>query len=324
MSLTEERCREHTVERSGNPKPVARRSNDRPPGRRSLPDDPGRQGRGRNPALGVRLPTPAVIRLVVATSPDAVGAAPPEAPPASAPRAGRPTSIAFGPPAVARIVVDGIPATLAVQPGPALAVATALLVETVSDLDRLIALAQASGTPGDDATRVTTRPDALGPPSRGDEPSELRPAVLAWCADRAATAIHRQCRAGVLIRLGASLASAGPPPIGGWLIGLDELADGADAPITIWGGGLATALADPPGPAPRCSRPAAWRAVTVAAPSALAARTAAAAAIGSGHSAPFCLQTAGLSARLVRANGAVLEVGGWPSPWSTEGDAAGD
>jgi hypothetical protein len=261
-----------------------------------------------------------MIRLVAATSPDAAGADPPQAPPASAPPTAPWASVAFGPPGIARLVVDGIPATLAVQPGAALPAATALLAQTVSDLDRWVALARAVGAPGDDdTTDARSRLEALGS-AAGGEASDPRPAVLAWCADRAARAIHRRCRAGVVIRLGATVASAGPPPIGGWLVGLDELPDAVDAPITIWGGGLATALADPPGPSSSGGGPPTWRAVTVAAPSALAARTAAAAAIGSGHSAPFGLQTAGLSARLVRTNGAVLEVGGWPSPWAAEGD----
>jgi thiamine biosynthesis lipoprotein len=60
--------------------------------------------------------------------------------------------------------------------------------------------------------------------------------------------------------------------------------------------------------------PAAWRSVTVAAPDCLSANMASTAAIVRGTGAVARLRELGLPARLVRHDGGVIELGGWPAP----------
>jgi len=51
----------------------------------------------------------------------------------------------------------------------------------------------------------------------------------ALAADRAAAGIARQIRCGVLVNLGGDVAVAGPPPNGGWRVGVDDGVAGAGA-----------------------------------------------------------------------------------------------
>ena len=59
--------------------------------------------------------------------------------------------------------------------------------------------------------------------------------------------------------------------------------------------------------------PAVWRTVTVAATSCVRANTLTTAAVVRGERAPDWLRSFGLPARLVRADGDVVALGGWPA-----------
>jgi thiamine biosynthesis lipoprotein len=127
---------------------------------------------------------------------------------------------------------------------------------------------------------------------------------------------------------------AGPPPEGGWLVGV---ADGATFDsttatvestqvIVVRDGGLATSsvlgrswrrgqaqlhhIIDPRTGLP--ARPY-WRTVSVAARSCVDANTASTAAIVRGERAANWLALLGLPARLVAQDGSVVTVAGWPA-----------
>ncbi|WP_042380560.1 FAD:protein FMN transferase [Streptacidiphilus melanogenes] len=202
---------------------------------------------------------------------------------------------------------------------------------------------------GYDRTFASLRPEQLGAPATSPAPGyrnvEWEPArrrvrlpagsaldlgatAKAWAADRAAQRIAAAVRCGVLVNLGGDLSVAGGTPAGGWRVSVadDHRAPAPDSPVVaVHSGGLATSgsvarawqragrrvhhIVDP-----RTGRnPAAcWRTVTVAAPSCVAANTSATAAMILGPEAPAALRHAGLPARLVREDGGVVRVGGWP------------
>jgi FAD:protein FMN transferase len=157
---------------------------------------------------------------------------------------------------------------------------------------------------------------------------DLGATAKALAADRAAHAIAEETSSGTLVSLGGDIATAGPPPEGGWPILLsDNHAASLDEPgetVSICSGGLATSsttvrrwqstegelhhIVDP-----RTGRPAStdWRTVTVAAGSCFDANTASTAAIVLGSDALRWLQRRGLPARLVRNDGSTTRVGGW-------------
>jgi thiamine biosynthesis lipoprotein len=154
----------------------------------------------------------------------------------------------------------------------------------------------------------------------------------AFAADRAAARMAT-LGCGVLVSLGGDLATAGPPPDGGWLIsvGDDHRVPGEDDPVvTIRSGALATSsvtqrrwrrgdrmvhhIVDPrTGDLPE----AIWRTVSVAARSCVDANTAATAAIVRGVGAQRWLRDLRLPARLVRHDDTVVTVAGWPGTGST-------
>ncbi len=155
---------------------------------------------------------------------------------------------------------------------------------------------------------------------------DLGATAKAWAADTAAAAISSQLGCGVLVGLGGDLAVAGPPPTAGWAIAVQETETG-DSPSTvaITAGGVATSgtaarrwqrgsellhhVLDP-----RTGMPARtpWRAITVAAPSALAANVATTTAVVRGETGLDWLRAQGLPAHLVAENGEVIRLGGWP------------
>lgn len=159
---------------------------------------------------------------------------------------------------------------------------------------------------------------------------DLGASAKAFAADRAAAAIAARCGTGVLVSLGGDIALAGPPPPGGWrvAVGEDHRDPGPDAPVvTLTSGGLATSsttcrswirggrrvhhIVDPrtgdvPVPA--------WRTVSVAAGSCLAANAASTAAIVLGAQAADWLDRRRLPARLVGTGGEVRLAGAWPVP----------
>jgi FAD:protein FMN transferase len=158
---------------------------------------------------------------------------------------------------------------------------------------------------------------------------DLGATAKALAADRAARAVFESTGTGVLVSLGGDLAVQGDPPAGGWSVRIEE--DNAaplDSPgpvVTVSSGGLATSgttvrrwptaagelhhIVDP-----RTGRSASrfWRTVSVTASSAVGANTASTAAIVLGESALPWLTALRLPARLVRYDGAVRCVAGWP------------
>jgi thiamine biosynthesis lipoprotein len=159
---------------------------------------------------------------------------------------------------------------------------------------------------------------------------DLGATAKALAADRAAAAIAVVTGTGTLVSLGGDVAVAGPPPEGGWPIRVaDDNAAPLDGPgpiVSISSGGLASSstsirrwsttsgelhhIVDP-----RTGRPAPahWRTASITAASCVEANTASTAAIVLGESAPAWLDELRLPARLVRSDGAVYCVAGWPA-----------
>jgi thiamine biosynthesis lipoprotein len=158
---------------------------------------------------------------------------------------------------------------------------------------------------------------------------DLGATAKALAADSLAAAAAALTGSGVLVSLGGDVAVAGAAPAGGWPVRIaDDHAAPIEAPgptVAVSAGGLASSgvavrcwqtvagelhhIVDP-----RTGRPAAavWRTVTVAARSCVEANTASTAAIVLGNGAPAWLEERRLPARLVRLDGSVVGVGGWP------------
>jgi FAD:protein FMN transferase len=151
----------------------------------------------------------------------------------------------------------------------------------------------------------------------------------AFAADRAARRIADELGSGVLVSLGGDIAIAGDPPPEGWPIRVTDDhrdLDGDGPTIALRSGGLATSsttvrrwsvdgverhhIVDP-----RTGRsaPEVWRTASVAAATCVDANAASTAAIVLGEEAPAWLARLGLAARLVRGNGDVVAVAGWPA-----------
>ena len=183
-----------------------------------------------------------------------------------------------------------------------------------------------------------------GPPRAtlaGGAQLDLGATAKARAADRCAAAIAGQLGCGVLVSLGGDIAVAGPVPAGGWRIRVtDDHAAGPDAAgqtVSITSGGLATSsttvrawardgrrmhhIVDPATgePARSC-----WRTVSVAAGSCTDANAASTAAIVRGAAAIRWLEDLSLPARLVREDGSVAVIAGWPDePVPPSGPAPG-
>jgi thiamine biosynthesis lipoprotein len=159
---------------------------------------------------------------------------------------------------------------------------------------------------------------------------DLGATAKALCADRAANRAWAHTGTGVLVSLGGDVAVAGPAAEVGWPIRISENHGDpldSDGPVvSITSGGLATSstsvrrwarggrilhhLIDPSTGAPAGEL---WRAVSVAAGSCLDANIASCASVIMHARAPEWLEARRLPARLVRADGAVLTVAGWPA-----------
>ena len=156
---------------------------------------------------------------------------------------------------------------------------------------------------------------------------DLGATAKAHAADLCAVAVTDRFGCGALVSLGGDLRAAGPPPDGGWQVlvqdGPDEPASqvrlaGAAAVATsstlhrTWrqGGTVRHHVLDP-----ATCRPAApvWRTASVAADTCVRANTWSTAALVRGHAAERDLRRAGVAARLVAADGAVVRLGGWPA-----------
>lgn len=158
---------------------------------------------------------------------------------------------------------------------------------------------------------------------------DLGATAKALCADRAARAIAEELETGVLVSLGGDISVAGPSPEAGWPIRIadDHAAplDGDGPVVSILSGGLATSsttvrawrrggvgmhhLIDPATSLPAQEY---WRTVSVAAGSCVDANTASTACIVMGSRAADWLARSLLPGRLVRLDGSVETVGGWP------------
>ena len=158
---------------------------------------------------------------------------------------------------------------------------------------------------------------------------DLGATAKALAADRSAAAASAAAGCGVLVGLSGDLSMCGEPPTEGWRVRVtDDHRAGVDAPgqwIELRSGGLATSsttvrrreqgrithhLIDPTTGAPADEH---FRTVSVAAASCLDANIASTAAIIRGERAVAWLDGTGLPSRLVRADGTVLHVAGWPS-----------
>jgi thiamine biosynthesis lipoprotein len=169
--------------------------------------------------------------------------------------------------------------------------------------------------------------------ARGAE-LDLGSTAKALAADRAASLAARVGQgvapgSGVLVSLGGDIAVGGLAPAGGWPVAVAEdhrePTHGDSEVIVITSGGLATSstkvrrwtragveyhhIIDPATGLPADGP---WRTATIAAATCLEANAAATAAIVMGVSAPEWLQKSGLPARLVRTDGRILRLPGWP------------
>ncbi|HLH65410.1 MAG TPA: FAD:protein FMN transferase [Solirubrobacteraceae bacterium] len=147
--------------------------------------------------------------------------------------------------------------------------------------------------------------------------------------DRRSSGAARRLQRGVLVSIGGDVATAGPPPAGGWAVHVtDDHRAGPEAPgqtVSISSGGLATSsivtrrwshhgrtmhhILDPAHGAPAST---CWRTVSVAAASCADANIASTAAIVMGAAGSRWLAEQGLPCRLVAIDGAVRVQGGWP------------
>ncbi|HJS95788.1 MAG TPA: FAD:protein FMN transferase [Solirubrobacteraceae bacterium] len=159
---------------------------------------------------------------------------------------------------------------------------------------------------------------------------DLGATAKALAADHAAAAALEAAECGVLVSFGGDLAVLGAAPDGGWRVRVtDDHRAGVEAPgqwITLWGGGLATSstfvrrwetdagvahhLVDP---STGGSVDSVWRTVSVCAASCLDANIASTASIVRGSGAVGWLEGLGLPSRLVRVEGTVCHVAGWPA-----------
>ncbi len=158
---------------------------------------------------------------------------------------------------------------------------------------------------------------------------DLGATAKALAADLAAERAQRAVGCGVLVNLGGDISTAGEPPVDGWNIRVtDWHGAGPEAPgqtVRIESGGLATSsttvrrwttgsgemhhIVDP-----ATGRPAqvVWRTVSAAAATCVDANVATTTAIIRGERSVAWLASLGLAARLVRPDGSVTVLGGWP------------
>jgi thiamine biosynthesis lipoprotein len=158
---------------------------------------------------------------------------------------------------------------------------------------------------------------------------DLGASAKALAADRAAARIAERIGAGALVSLGGDVAVAGRPPAGGWAIGiaLDSSTPPAEADqvVAVHRGGLASSgtaartwraggrtlhhIVDPR--TGDCVEPY-WQLVSATGATCVEANLVTTAAIVWGERALERLPRFGQSVRLVRADGHVVTVNGWP------------
>ncbi len=186
-----------------------------------------------------------------------------------------------------------------------------------------------AAVPGWHEVRVDRRRQLVAVP-RGVS-LDLGATAKALAADRAASRAASAAGCGVLVSLGGDIATAGEPPDGGWSV---RIADWHAAEpeahseiVQVCSGGVATSsttvrrwsrgteeLHHVVDPTTGRSAEVVWRTVSVAAATCVDANVGATAAIIRGDRSPAWLASSGLPARLVRPDGSVVRVGGWPAP----------
>ncbi len=167
---------------------------------------------------------------------------------------------------------------------------------------------------------------------------DLGATAKALAADRCALAAAGAAGCGVLVSLGGDISVSGVAPADGWPIQIadwhggdaglahDAALDGAHPIVSITEGGLATssttvrrwtrgheAIHHIVDPSTGRSSDVAWKTVSVAAASCVEANVATTLSIVRGERAIAWLDAKSLAARLVRPNGDVIVVGGWPA-----------
>ena len=158
---------------------------------------------------------------------------------------------------------------------------------------------------------------------------DLGASAKAFVTDRVAYRVANAVATGVLVSIGGDIAVGGPAPAGGWAVGIaaDSSTDlgRVDQVVAIERGGIASSsttvrswarggrrvhhIVDP---ATGDSAAAHWTLVSVSGGSCVEANAASTAAIVWGPDAPRRLSALGLAARLVRHDGHVLTLNGWP------------
>jgi FAD:protein FMN transferase len=158
---------------------------------------------------------------------------------------------------------------------------------------------------------------------------DLGSSAKAYLADRTVTRIATAVECGVLVCVGGDVAVSGPPPRGGWSIGIahESSASGSevDAVVSIHTGGLSSSsvavrtwrvgtemvhhIIDP---STGYSAPAYWTLVSAAGASCVDANALSTAAIVWGKDAIERLRPFEQPVRLVRHDGVVFTLGGWP------------
>jgi thiamine biosynthesis lipoprotein len=157
---------------------------------------------------------------------------------------------------------------------------------------------------------------------------DLGASAKALTADRIAQRVWMTLGCGVLVSLGGDISVGGPPPPGGFRVGLADVSGAAEAceTVAITSGGLATSgvmsrrwrlghhsvhhIVDP---STGLSSTPAWRTVTVTAASCVDANAASTATMVKGTTADQWLDSLHLPARLVAVDGRILRVAGWPA-----------
>ena len=152
----------------------------------------------------------------------------------------------------------------------------------------------------------------------------------AFAADRASERISKAMGCGVMVNLGGDVALSGPAPRDGWAIGIGTHSstplDQVDLVLSVFAGGVATSgttgrtwvhngrrmhhIVDPWTGEP--AEPI-WSLVSTLAPTCVEANAWSTAAVVWGDDAVGNLAAQGVPSRLVRADGDVVEIGGWPT-----------
>lgn len=159
---------------------------------------------------------------------------------------------------------------------------------------------------------------------------DLGASAKAFVADRSAARIADELGAGVLVSIGGDVAVAGPAPQQGWPIGIavesSTAADDVDQVVAIRHGGLASSstvvrswyvgaervhhIIDP---MTGYSSAPYWRLVSASGKSCVDANALSTAAIVWGSAAPGRLGEFDQPVRLVRRDGEIFTLGGWPA-----------